>query len=320
MKILASYICPPRPRYYSVAWVGLAVTVAGTAASIAQKKKEQKAQQAAQSQAIGAAGKKPRVAEYVPVDFEKEQLHTILGNLRNSDDANSLMESTNASIDADAMKRATHFIPGYRESMRLEGAATNDLLNGRLPYEDVLDIAANRNSLTGALGTPGTGSKATLRDLGLSRLDAIKTGSGLMSNMVDIAQRINPVERRFRPQDMFVSPTDRIQQAMQQNQLIQNSTQNKYNIDAGASPAAQAAAGFGLQNAQQQQGVDWASLAATLGPQLAGAMRSSGSGGYDMSTDPMLYRGSSGMYYTKPTGLPSSSVPKLSDRPYSIAA
>lgn len=128
-------------------------------------------------------------------------------------------------------------IPNYDENMRLEGMATNSLLNGNLPYDDVLDIVAKRGEAGNAMGIPGGSAPATLRDLGLSRLDAIKTGAGLMKGMVDIADQINPVGRQMLPQSMFLNPMDRINAAMQQNQVIQQSDQNKFNIEAAPTPS-----------------------------------------------------------------------------------
>lgn len=233
-----------------VAAVGLVVSTAATAYGAYS---QNKAKKEAAARAQGATtkglefGEKPKAAEYMPVDFSKEQWDTIEANLNNlRGGGRDLLAETNGTIDADALKRAVKFIPNYQQNMRLEGEASNSLLSGRLPYDDALDIVANRGSLTDAIGTPGTAAPATLRDLGLSRLDAIKSGAGLMQGMVNIAEQVNPVSRRMRPQDMYVNPTDRIRLRMEQNQLIQQSDQSRNNIEAGLPPSDSAATQLAL--------------------------------------------------------------------------
>lgn len=201
-------------------------------------------------------GQKPEAAKYEPIDFTDEQLQAIVGNINNLGATSDLMGQQNALIDQDAMRRAKKFIPGFRDSLRLEGQATGDLLAGRLPYDDVLDIAANRNEATNALGIPGTGASATLRDLGLSRLDAIKSGAGMLNGMVQLAESVDPVSRRARPQDSAVNPADRIRLEMEQRQLMQQSEQSANNLAAGISPTQSAQAQLALNGQLNQPGKD----------------------------------------------------------------
>lgn len=212
---------------------------------------KQKKAAATATQGLNLGGK-PDAAKYEPVDFSNEQIAAIMGNLGSLDAGSDLMGRTNQLIDQDAMHRAKRFIPQYKDSMRIEGAAANSLLKGQLPYDDVLDIVADRGESTNALGVPGTASSATLRDLGLSRLDAIKSGSGLLNNMVQIAESVNPVSRRSRPQDNFVNPSDRIRFSMEQNQLLQQTEQSANNLAAGISPTQSAAAQVQLSSRLNQ--------------------------------------------------------------------
>lgn len=197
--------------------------------------------------AAGAAagqnyGQKPKAAEYKPVDFSAEQIASTLDNLKSlGKGGGDLMRTTNAYLDTDALMRAHRTIPGYKANLKQLGMNTGALLRGQLPYSDVLDIVANRGGLEGSLGTPGGGATATYRDLGLSQLEGMKTGAGLLGSMVNIAETINPISRRARVQDQFLSPLDRIRLGMEQNQLIQQSDQSKYNIEAGISPSELAA-------------------------------------------------------------------------------
>lgn len=275
----------------SMAIIGVAGTVIGagaTAYSTYSQNKAAKAASGANANGINL-GSKPKAAEYKPVNFTKEQLRTVWGNQEALNNIIPLVARTNASIDTDTLKRAQKMIPNYEQNMRLEGMATNSLLNGNLPYDDVLDIVAKRGEAGNAMGIPGGSAPATLRDLGLSRLDAMKTGAGLMKGMVDIAETINPVGRRMLPQSMMLSPMDRIRAAMEQNQIIQQSDQNRNNIEAGVSPTEAANAQLALNGRLNGGGggQDIGGYAQALQGLIGGlgqAYKGSGAGGGTMNT------------------------------------
>lgn len=326
--------CDPQNSYVAIA--GTVISVGAGVYNSSQQSKAAKKASSAQSKAGEGInfGEKPKAAEYKPVDFTQEQMNTIQGNLKNVNEAGKLSMRSNAFIDSDTLARARKFIPNYDENLRLEGLNTNNLLNGRLPYDDVLGIAANRNNLSNSLGTPGASTPATLRDLGLSRLDAIKAGTGMMNQIVNMAETINPVGRRMVPQDMYLKPIDRISASMQQNQLIQQSDQNKYNIEAGLSPTEQAQAQLGLNaqlngggggggNGQMVQSIlsGLGSIAGTYAKSQAGQSASSGlmdSGfysspsqaaaayGYGGDYQPYILKNPSGSGFYSPYSIPTS--------------
>lgn len=297
-----------------VAIAGVVVS-AGTAAYGAYSKSK------AEKSAAGAitskgAGTVPKAAEYAEVHVGDEQRRTLWDNYKALDNIIPLDQRTNAFIDADAMNRATKFIPGYKSAMDTYGRAGNDLLNARLPFSDVLDIVSNRTDLTNSVGIPGQGgTNATLKDLGLSQLDAVKAGGGILKDMVGIAETVNPVGRRARPQDMFLDPTERVNWQLQQNQLIQQSEQNKNNLAAAADPAAAAQMQLQLGQAGVQagggSGAGYANAAGQLVSGIAGAYanRSGGGGTYTgagyvgggLGSDTIAGAGPQpGTYYTKP--------------------
>ena len=258
-KIVAAYRtaapegCDPQNSFVTVA----AVATVGTAASGAYSATQSaNAQEDAQQQQIQEQatldknqqkqlkelagrldmGTKPIAAEYKPIDFTQEQLASILGNSSNFDEIRALVSKTNRATTRDDRLRAERLIPGFTNILKSEADAAGSLLNGQLPFDDVLGIVSDRSSLAGSLGTPGASGTATLKDLGLSRLDAIKTGGGIFKDMVGIAQSVSPVERYARPMDFFTSPERRIENSMQQNQLIQQSDQSRNNLAAAPDP------------------------------------------------------------------------------------
>jgi hypothetical protein len=124
------------------------------------------------------------------------------------------------------------------------GLNAGNLMNGQLPYDDVLNAVSNRAALTNSLGIGGTAQPATLKDLGIGQLDAMKTGGSMMQQMVGMAETISPIGRYMTPQMMMLTPLDRIKMSMEQNQLIQQSDQNKNNLEAlGASNLAPSGGG-----------------------------------------------------------------------------
>lgn len=286
-KIVAAYReeapdgCDPQCTYAAIA--GVVVSAATTAYGAYSKGQAEKKASGAISPK--GAGTVPKAAEYEEVHVGKEQLRTIQDNYKALDNIIPLDRRTNAYIDSDAMARATKFIPGYKSAMDTYGRAGNDLLNARLPFSDVMDVVSNRTDLTNTVGIPGQGgTNATLKDLGLSQLDAVKAGGGILKDMVGIAETVNPVGRRASPQQMFLSPADRVNWQLQQNQLIQQSEQNKNNLAAAADPAAAAQMQLQLGQAGVQAGgggsnAGYANAAGQLVSGIAGAYANKGGGG-----------------------------------------
>jgi hypothetical protein len=253
----------------SVAIIGVAGTVAGAGATLYATNQQSKAAKKAAG-AVNVGGK-PKAANYDSVDIDKEQLDAILANLNSLYANKNLVDSSGAVLSQADLARASRLIPNYRQMMQQQATNAGSLLEGKLPYDDVLQIAADRGSLSGALGTPGTAGPATLRDLGLSRLDAIKTGSGLMKGMVDIAETISPVSRYLTPASSMISPTDRIRTAIEQNQLIQQSEQSANNLAAGVSPTDQARSMIDVNSAMHPASASYADAAVSALGSLAGA-------------------------------------------------
>lgn len=228
-------------------WIAVGVAVVGTTASAISANQKAKAAKKAGNIKLPSAGEfddaygdVPKAALYEPVDIDQEQLAALIGNRENLPAMNALMKDSNNMVTVDALRRASKLIPGYRQSMDAYGAATGDLLRGNLPYEDVLEVVRNRADLSNTLGVPGTAGSATLRDLGISRLDAIKTGGGMLQDMVNIAERVSPRASYLVPRDLIVPPGARIETALLQQQLRQQSEQNFNNLAASGDPSERA--------------------------------------------------------------------------------
>lgn len=267
------------------------IGVAGTAYSVSASQKAAKKQQAAQEAALegNPFGSVPEGFPYEAVDFNREQLNAIMANRNALPDIQRLTSSTNNFITADALRRAQKLIPNYSASLAQLGANTGDLLSGRLPFDDVMDIMSDRSELSGGLGIPGTAGPATLKDLGISRLDAMGKGAGLLGEMVNIAETISPRSSYMRPQDSFINPLDRIRATMEQNVLKQQSGQNILNLGATADPNDIARAQIGIGNAGRGGGADIGAYATAAQQLIAGVSKWGTNQGYWGTPTPNSY-------------------------------
>lgn len=140
---------------------------------------------------------------FSPASIIQGQRDGIAGNLVNLDVIRDLTNGQNAIIDQDFFNRASRFIPKFESTLSNIGDAANSLSQGQLPFSDALDVVADRNNFAGSIGTPGNAGNTTLRDLGLSQLDAITTGNSLLASMTQTASQISPVSARLNPNSLL---------------------------------------------------------------------------------------------------------------------
>jgi hypothetical protein len=193
-------------------------------------------------------GSVPQAALYQPVppvDFAQTQLDTINQNLNALPGAENLAAQTNTFNLGQAQARAGALVPNYQTNLDQMGKVTQDLLLGKLPYSDVLDVTSNRSGLAASLGTPGGSQNATLKDLGLSQLSAETQGANMFETMLQGAQQVMPTSMLQNPNTMFYDPSTQEQLSLNQNaqnieqaQLVQQSQQSANNLAAAPNPAA----------------------------------------------------------------------------------
>lgn len=232
-------------------------------------------------------GSVPQAALYnpvSPVDFGQVQLDTIKQNLKALQPAENLSAQTNQFNLGQAQDRINALVPNYQTNLNQMGKVTQDLLLGRLPYSDILDITNNRSSLGASLGVPGGTANATLKDLGLSQLSAETTGANMFETMLQGAQQVMPTSSLMSPSSQFYDPTTMANLNLQQNaqsieqaQLEQQSQQSAYNLAASPDPAA--ASLFNLQaslipatlniGSQSQYGAGIANAGSAIGGSLS---------------------------------------------------
>lgn len=274
-------------------WVAIAGTVISTGVSVyganKSKKDAQKAQQGAMSNANGylndlQKGKygslddifgselDPEAFAYHPVDLTQSQLDTIQGNIQATPSAVQLTGMVNPEIWKNDLSRIRSLMPGFDNARDTYVGNTQKLLQGELPFQDVEDIVSNRSSTAAMLGTPGGSRNATLRDLGLSRLDAMNQGASMFQQFTQIAEGISPVQSQMRPQQMFFTPSERAQLDIEQASLMQQASASMAIAEAMPNPGLNAItnariglnmASFGQQS-QPQGGTNWGQIAGAI--------------------------------------------------------
>lgn len=159
------------------------------------------------------------MVSYTPVDYGQVQMDTIHQQNTAFPDINALTNRINAALRQGAATRINGWSPGFTKNLARMGNTAGSLLQGRLPYEDVLGIVNDRQSLSNTLGTPGGSTNATLKDLGLSRMDAIDQGSTMMGRIASLSETIDPIARHSRPQDWMYTPSQSIPWKIQEQQF-----------------------------------------------------------------------------------------------------
>lgn len=197
----------------------------------------------------GYAGTRVKPALYEPVNIEQSQRGNIQGNLNNLDLINQLVSGSNRATTANDIARILNFDPQALSTLGNLSDAANMWSSGRLPTDAIEDIVSNSATRYGSANTPGGAAPATLRDLGLSSMDAQSRGASLFQQILQSAEAISPVSRQVAAPQFFITPQQGLQTDLQQALLMQQSQQNANNLNAAPDPALNLMAQLKLQSA-----------------------------------------------------------------------
>lgn len=178
----------------------------------------------------------PEAAEYVPVNPCQEQGDTIECNIGHIARANDWAYCINRLHEQNDLTRAVAFDPRWLVNMDLSSMTIQDLLRGKFPVSDLMEVmtdTAEQSCLTGRIG----GCRhLTSRNLGISRLRMQHTGREELRKNAKMFEDISPHRRQRGIEEMMQTPQQRIALALTQAQLIQNSLQNVNNQNAQKPP------------------------------------------------------------------------------------
>jgi len=179
----------------------------------------------------------PEAAEYVPVDACCVQGSTIECNISHTQRADDYVRYVNRLHEQNDLTHALAGDPRFLITLDIQSKSINDLTRGILPVGDVVEILSDNAEQASLVGRIGNTRKTTARDLGISKLRMQAAGRREFREATTwFNSSVSSIQRQLSIQTMMMSPSERIQLALHQSQLIQQSLQNKNNALAQKSP------------------------------------------------------------------------------------
>jgi hypothetical protein len=190
--------------------------------------------------ALGIGGsllkKKPKIPTYKPVSQQGQQEAAIAANLASFNRARELAQQT-SQADQDTLDSLLSRVdPNYQQNISRASGVIGDFLAGRLPLSDQ-NVSMRKSAESSQLGgVPGSrfAQATTARDLGLSQVDLMRTGLGAF-NQFSTNLRSNYVANPMPTASQYVSPTNFIGNAIQENQFRYQALVGKRQSDAANS-------------------------------------------------------------------------------------
>ena len=178
----------------------------------------------------------PGAAEYVPVDPCQERNNLIQCNTDSIPAGNQWAQCINRYHEQNDITRMIVMDPRYLVKSDLYSIQVQDLLRGRLPIGDLVEVTTDTAEAACFQGRIGACGHLLARNLGISRMRAQKSGREEMRAEVGMHEVINPNSRKADIREMMETPVQRMSLALTQAQLIQNSLQNVLNQNAQKPP------------------------------------------------------------------------------------
>lgn len=171
-----------------------------------------------------SAGSRTRVPEFRRVNVEGEQSAAIRQNLQQLESASELSRRTTEADQATLESQLRRAIPGYDKLIQQASSNIGANLRGELSPEVTSQVqrsTAGRALMSGAGAGSGFGRALTARDLGLTSLNLQQQGLGQAMSFIQ-NQRSAGMVQPMSAASMFVSPTQRINLALQENAMQYN--------------------------------------------------------------------------------------------------
>ncbi len=179
----------------------------------------------------------PQAAEYVPVDACCMQGSTIECNISHIERAKAYTEYVNRQHEQNDLLHALSFDPGFLTNLDIVNKSFQDMMRGILDVGDVVEIVGDQAEMAALNGRIGNTRRTTARDLGISKHRVKVAGrEEFRRHTTFINGVVSSQSRQHDITEMMQSPGARIQLALAQSQLIQNSLQNKNNALAQKEP------------------------------------------------------------------------------------
>jgi hypothetical protein len=217
----------------------------------------------------------PAAAIYQPVQPSGEQLQTILDQVENLEYTRDYALMITQFHREHELARAEAMNPNFTDLMNVTWISIDDLVNGKLPIDEVMEITTDLSENALLQVRIGNIKNQTIQSLGISRLRAQQLGrSEHRLELQSQSQNISPLSRMGDLRDMVVRPETRIAIALQQGQLIQQSLQNDNNALARKAPYLKEQMNLRMQKliAQMQLSASKGSMGLNAVPNYAAAL------------------------------------------------
>jgi len=196
-----------------------------------------------------AAGSKPKVPAFKPIDFQAEQKQAIQQNIEALKPATDLAQKTTAAEQSQLEQQLRRAIPGYDQLVSQAGKNIGAALRGEISQDvqSQLQRSSAGRALTSGFGAgSGMGRALSARDFGLTSMQLQNQGLAQAQNFIQ-QQRVYGMTQPFSVSSMFITPAQRVN-------ALQNQQAAQYNRDMTAAQVAampdprMAAIGGGLQS------------------------------------------------------------------------
>lgn len=191
----------------------------------------------------------PRAAEYIPVDPCCEQKATIECNIDAVERADIFYGYVNRMHERNDLIHALAFDPGFMVNLDIHAKSIQNNMRGLMDAGTAIDVLTDNAEAAALNGRIGNTRKTTARDLGINQRALKADGRAEhRSHITWVNTSVSNSARQGDIREMMTRPGERIQLALQQAQLIQQSLQNKNNALAQKEPYLLAKLNFKIQN------------------------------------------------------------------------
>jgi hypothetical protein len=167
-----------------------------------------------------SSGKKMKVPELKPIDFEGEQKKAIGQNIAALQPATELAQKTTSAEQNILEQQLRRAIPGYDQIIAQAGKTIGSRLRGEVDQDVASQLqrsSAGRALGGGFGGGSGMGRALSARDFGLTSMQIQNQGLAQAQNFIQ-QQRTMGMAQPFSVSSMFISPNQRIGFMQQQQQ------------------------------------------------------------------------------------------------------
>ena len=168
-----------------------------------------------------SAGKKVKVPEFNKVNTEKEQEAAIKQNIASLQSGSELATKTTAAEQTLLESQLRRSIPGYDQLISQASSNIGSALKGEISQDVQSQIQRSSagRALSGGFGAgSGVGRNLSARDFGLTSMQIQNQGLAQAQSFIQ-QQRTTGMAQPFSVSSMFITPSQRINLALQENQF-----------------------------------------------------------------------------------------------------